>query len=1336
MKNKSRIRIILIALLVIVISLSVGFGTWIISNYINAKPNDPENTVNKVITKYLNGTTTTFDGNIQLPIPKKFNDYLELDPKDVTYFYKPANSSEDYTECIENEKGPQTAGEYLIKVKYKFTDTDIFEVSKLKFTINKRVIDDSNTTIVFDDICTYNSKEQKPTFTATIKFNGKTFKLDETNFETTYSNNINATINAQTVMKSKNENFDGTITKTFKIYPFDISKNKIKVDVFGNYEYTGKTINPDVAIQANLYDDQYVPLTSSDYTVTGSTNASQSASYTITGKGNYTGKYNNTFIINKAKPIISTIPTFTDIYEGAFDDEYPEITNAKATYDNGIPIDGTFEFVGIDGTYEIDGKNYFSSKDGFTTTIGQEKNVFYRFIPSDQNNFEIVEVNLENNSSYLGKILIRSVANSGSTYFGSIEQALAKISSGTINVIASADEGRIIRTNCTIVSGVTLQFLYSSANTIIEDTTNYYPVDTSGTHYNTDDTRKGINFATSAFDKKSDYRKNLIYLSENIELVNKGTIIIGGYISSGGGGISLNCHTWRDYAEIVLDTNSSIVNEENSKLINYGLITQKNNVSCKINFENNSYLQMPFIVIEHRGGSIYYGVYKNMKGSAFNRFFFQNIECSTIFKSGSVFKGYVNLYASDQDNETLISIIGTDNNTLINLSSGSYLEAYYNNTTRINSVSIYGSINLNSMSMTLKLGGLLGSIELATKSVLFPISWYFNVALKTLPTSNSATVTLNQDIKIMPGAKIRVESGVTLIATKIIVYDSFSDASVGNDPYETKYPSGKNMDHGELIVNGILKINSGGSLGGLIQNDKDGAEIQLPSKANTSVSSYELISSSGSSILTSVKWSEYKRSFTIYPYSITGTKKAVSGGVGTYYSRDNSWYSTTLSISYDSCGGTDVPNSENKNIDSAGYSISSDDLPTPTREYYNFAGWFYDNEYSTQAFENDVIFTSVTLYAKWEPINYRINYEAVYANNATANTFDPNNNEYYNVVEKLIFNQATNKQIDANGNVEYELVFIGWYLDKECTNQIDEINSFIGENPTIYALFYPAGTQVLTINYKNAVEELPSKNIFSSDLPINLPDYTNNYNNDTTKEYYFDGWYTTSDYQENSKISNNVLTSSEFNNNTEITVYAKWIRKGKLILKYENYKIETGNYYIKGETFTLPDLNKFTPDTGYVFDGWLPTKGCLINSNNIATADYSESDYEIIISPNALKIIQLSITCTAYVGGRFTQTYFTAQVSITSGYYVEDTTLNLNKTYSKSIKNDSVTISVTENTIIKVVVNSESYFFSSYNIGTPTTKNVTMTNSSSPFEFKINTSGDAISTITWTGKKN
>ena len=1322
MKNKSRIRIILIALLVIVISLSVGFGTWIISNYVNSKPNDPESTANKVITKYLDDTSTTFDGNIQLPIPRKFNNYLELDPKDVTYFYKHANSSEDYTECIENEKGPQNAGEYLIQVKYKFTDTDIFEVSDLKFTINKRTIDDSNTTIAFDDVCTYNSKEQKPTFTATIKFDGKTFILDETNFKTTYSNNINATINAQAVMKSTNDNFDGTITKVFTIYPFDISKNKIKVEVFGNYRYTGKTINPDVAIQANLYDDQYVSLTSSDYTVTGSTNASQSASYTIAGKGNYIGKYNDTFIINKAKPIISTIPTFTAIYEGAFDDGYPEITNARASFNN-APLNGTFEFVRIDGTYYIDGKPYFSNIDGFTATEGQEKNVLYRFVPSDQDNFEIVEVNLEKNSSYLGKILIRSVAYSGSTYFGSIEQALAKISSGTINVIVSIDEGRIIRTNCTVNSGVTLQFLYDKDVTKIVNDDTLYPV------------RKIDNNRTYAIDLPSKYRKSLIYLGENVTLTNNGIMIIGGIISSGNGGGAPNCQTCDSYAEIQLMNSSSII--VNNKMVNYGAIRDKDNEKGNIQFNSSSNLQMPFIVIEHRGGAIYYGVYKDMKGSAFNRFFFQNIMSSTIFKSGAILKGYVDLYASSRDNETLISIIGTDNNTLINLSSGSYLESYYDNKTRINTVSVYGNMNLNSMTMVLELGFPLGSIELATKSVLFPISWYFNVTLKTLPTSDSATVTLNQNIKIMSGAKIRVETGVTLIATKIIVYNSFYDTSVGNGPYETKYPNGKDIDNGELIVNGILKINSGGSLGGLVQNDKNGAEIQLPSNANTSVTSYELLNYTGSNLLTTVTWKEYKLSFTIYPYSINGTKKAVSGGTGTYYSRDNLWYSTSLSISYDSCGGTEVSNSGNISIDSTGYNISSDDLPTPTREHYNFAGWFYDGDYSIQVFENDVIFTSVTLYAKWDPKPYKINYEAVYANNATANTFDSNNNEYYNVAEKLIFNQATNKQIDANGNIEYELVFIGWYLDKECTNQIDEISSFIGENPTIYALFYPAGTQVLKINYENDLEELPSKNIFSADLPITISIYEAEYNKtDNTKEYYFDGWYTTSDYQENSKLDNNILTSDNFNGETEITLYAKWVRKGKLIIKYKNFETETGYYYYLGETFNLPDITKYSPDNGYIFDGWLSLKGCLINSNNTGQADYSEADYEIIISPNALKILKLTIQTTAWVGdGYVVKKYFTAKISLESGNVVENDS-KLNKNYSSSCSNNSIEIDITENTVIIITVDQVKYF-KNYSIGNPdkVSSNITTIYGTSPFKFRIS-STSGMSTISWDGQKN
>ena len=1327
MKNRPKIRIILIALLVIVISLSVGFGTWIISNNINAKPNDPENTVNKVITKYLNGTSTTFDGNIQLPTPKTFNDYLTLNPDDLTYYYKEANSDSDYVECVKDEVGPKNAGEYDIQVKYKFTDDNIFTLSGLKFTINKFTINDSNTTIKFEE-CTYNSLKQTPSFTAKIKLSDKEITLNsKDDFTTTYSNNTDATVSAKAELISKNINFDGQLTKTFTIFPFDISEeNKINVTIIGKYSYTGNTVNPDVEIKANLYDNQYVSLTSSDYTVTGSKYASQSASYTIEGKGNYKGKYNDTFIINKAKPIISTIPTFADIYEGAFDDKYPEITNAKATYGNDTPIDGTFEFVGIDGTYKIDGKNYFSSKDGFTTTDGQEKNVFYKFIPSDQENFEIVEVNLESNKDYIGKIRILSVAYSGSTYFGSIEQALSKISSGTINVIESANEGRIIRTNCTIASGVTLQFLYSGATAIVEDTNNYYP------------TEKTEGEDVYALDNPSTYRKNLIYIGESVILTNNGVIIIGGKISSGGGSHTMNCQTSSFYAEIDLCNQATIINNSGSKFINYGAVRDKTNENGEVIFNSGALLQMPFIVIEHRGGSVFYGVYKNMKGSAFNRFFLQNIMSLTTFKSGSTLKGYVDLYAGSKNNETLISLIGTDNNSLINLSSNSYLEAYYENKTRINTISIYGDMYLNSMSLGLDLGILLGSVELSTKDVLFPISWYFNITFKTLPTSNSATVTLNQDVKIMSGAKIRVESGVTLISTKIIVYDSFSDTSVGNCSYETKYPNGKVMDNGELIVNGILKINSGGSLGGLVQNDKDGAEIQLPKDANTSVVSYELLSSSGKYTSTTVTWKEYKRSFTIYPYTITGEKKIVSGGVGTYYSRDNCWYSTSLSINYDSCGGIDVPNSGNKNIDSTGYTISSDDLPIPTREHYIFAGWFYNNEYSTQVFENDIIFTSVTLYAKWDPNPYKINYEAVYRNNATANTFDPNNNDYYNVEEKLIFNHATNKQIDANGNVEYELVFIGWYLDKECSNQIYEISSFIGENPTIYALFYPAGTEVLKINYKNDVETLPSENIFSSDLPFTITIYEAEYNKtDNTKEYYFDGWYTTSDYQENSKLDNNILTSDNFNGKTEITLYAKWIRKGKLILEYNGIKVDTEKYYYLGQTINLPDTSSFTARDGYIFNGWTAKNGCLINNDNTATADYSEPDCEIVISPKELRIITLEIRCDATAHKLFKEP-FVATVVLTSGSgLISENNINFSNEFTTTIKNATKTFYITENSILTITIPKLTVKYLTFEIGSPnSSSNVTVEGSNSPFKITINNSSAGTANISWTGNRS
>lgn len=1230
MKNKSRIRIILIALLVIVISLSVGFGTWIISNYINTKPNNSENTVNKVITKYLDGTSTTFDGNIQLPIPKKFNNYLELDPKDVTYFYKPANSTEDYTECIENEKGPQNAGEYLIQVRYQFTDTDIFEVSGLKFTIHKRTIDDSNTTIVFDDVCTYNSKEQKPTFTVTIKFDSKTFILDETDFDTTYSKNINATTNAQAEMTSKNVNFDGTFTKTFTINQYDLSKNKDSVDVQLNnsYTYIGTRIDPSFTIKVTFSSNSAVEqLTSGkDYTTTGYTNASTNAPYVITGAGNYKGTLNGTFVINKANPSITTIPTFDAIYEGEFDSGFPTITNGKATL-NGVEVKGTFIFNNVVNTYNITGsdKNYYFDSKGTTTSAGFTNYISYTFIPEDQNNFNSV-------TKSDATILIKSVAFNGSTYYGSIEHALNAVTSGTINVIASIDEGRIIRTNCTIKSGVTLQFLYSGATTIIKDTTNYYP----------SETKKGNR--TYALDNPATYRKNLIYIDENITLTNNGTIIIGGIISSGNGGGAPNCQTCDSYAEIILLEQSSIINNSGSKFINYGAVKDKTNANGEIIFNNGSLSQTPFIVIEHRGGSIFSGIYSNLKGAAFNRFFFQNFVSTTKFNYGSQFIGYANLYASSQDNETLIKVVGASSNYLLEMKANSYFFSKYNNSSKVNTIDIYGDINLNSLNMSV------AGQNISTSSVFFPLSWYFNVSLNVISGSNS-NVTLKQDVKIMPGAIVKINKNVYVTAKNLIVYDTFNDISVGAPIYPTNKPNGK------LIVDGQLTIQSGGSIGGLISTTGSGAQMTIADNASTTATSYEIASKSGSGFLTTVKWNEYKREFTIYQYTQNGVSAyPVAGGTGTMYSKDGGWYSTTISINYDSCGGTNVDSKDNLQINESGFIFTNEYLPTPTRQYYTFAGWYLDSNYNNKIEAGDSVYCSVTLYAKWIPVEYEINYIDKYKDNfASGNTSTSENPNTFNV--------ESNFALVTPINGEY--VFGGWYTDESCSTKVTIIDGSklitlldANNKVSLYALWHPIGTKKYIINYTNSnnnVVCIANDSIIANDnfdwSTVELPDLSIK-DNDFSENLYFGGWYN-NDVQITS-VNESLFVNTPGTDEYVLNLTARWITKNTLILTIPSCNTSYGTiaeinltmYYKPGTSFTIPSLedkgvilNQGT-DKGDILIDWVSNDGSRYKVGDILTLNNQTN-----ITANIQKYLKISVG---------TNDYTTVTITFTAnkGYFV------------------------------------------------------------------------------------
>ena len=130
---------------------------------------------------------------------------------------------------------------------------------------------------------TYNGKEQHPSPVVTLNSNA----LEAgTNYQVTYSEGC-TNVGTYTITVEGIGHYSGTLTKTFKIVPYDISGCDLKVE---NKPYTGDVINVTPTVK-------YGSITlaqgkDKDYTfVTNPTTVKEGGDYmlTVTGKGNYTG---------------------------------------------------------------------------------------------------------------------------------------------------------------------------------------------------------------------------------------------------------------------------------------------------------------------------------------------------------------------------------------------------------------------------------------------------------------------------------------------------------------------------------------------------------------------------------------------------------------------------------------------------------------------------------------------------------------------------------------------------------------------------------------------------------------------------------------------------------------------------------------------------------------------------------------------------------------------------------------------------------------------------------------------------------------------------------------
>lgn len=860
----------------------------------------------------------------------------------------------------------------------------------------------------------------------------------------------------------------------------------------------------------------------------------------------------------------------------------------------------------------------------------------------------------------------KPVAYYDSNYFTTVEAAVNSANAaGSKTVYVIPGTNPTITTSFTINSGITLNLPYS------------------GTTVYTDPTAASTTFVDQ---DNATYMKSKVTVASGVTITNNGTINIGGTIACGGGGAKFAGHTAGDYAQLTM-ANSSKINCENGSRINvYGYITESSphsgdyaentntNTWPQIVVKSGSILNAPFVLHDFRGGSITSALYSDRSSKHvifFNEYEVQNIKPLIQIQYGGQMTVNTWLYASSSAYSSKdIKMIGNSSSHLFQMSSGASMTFKYNYGN--NNASNYANRYKNYMDLRLSGNFTMNALTLSvagtsldTSSYRFALSYLFHIRIL------SGTTSISNMAKMMAGAKLLVSSGATLTLGDMVVYTDYVDPSSDG---HTAYPSAAAA--ASFVNSGTVTATK---LAGRINTSAAGATLTA---STTTITSYEHLNHSGSSLFTSATYTTLEESLQLRLLkngSIANDYTNVGGG--TYHSYQDAasaygWFTGSGKISYNANGSSDTFSDKNITIGSSGYTVTSADLtPTPTRAHYSFTGWYMEDTCVTPA-EGQVLYSSVTLYAGWMATNYSIVYH--FDSNADGTpitgtaTNNPANPTSYNIESSLPLYPASYD----------DFIFDGWYLDSGYNTKVSTITGSLLTGMSapytlnLYGRWYAAGTETYTITYSNSNTDegctcIPSEDILSVNISkLAVPDLSGK-NSDLTYDKYFDGWYLDSTYQTKYTSPSQITGST--------TLYACWRQKNQVTLQMAgNDLLALVRFLPKDATFTIPNVSSYGVEVpeGYEIE-WAIAGGDL-NGETHHTGDsicLSHSWGQTIVVSGS--IVAKTWTCTIKVGTNETGTYSIKRGSST---IVSSTTISAGGTATPTVKTgDVITFTVSAN---------------------------------------------------------
>lgn len=374
-----------------------------------------------------------------------------------------------------------------------------------------------------------------------------------------------------------------------------------------------------------------------------------------------------------------------------------------------------------------------------------------------------------------------------------------------------------IKESHTIKNGDSLKLPYESETTKPSDFTGNSVVDSSEINVNT-------------------YRRTLVEMINGSKLTieSGGSLIVGGVFNTVG--------VTGKYAEIALDSNSSIIC--NGTMEVYGYIKEKassskfssktdgkemneNDLGRYVEFGSTGFLTCPLAIKDASSG----GVMTSLNEAGVcptNEFSIQSIQTYTTFKYGSKAVALARMSAAGQTMEKQCGFIGKDGptnkaeeNCVFYLKSGSSLSMEYvpanPGVTNPAPKADYSKYVLNGQ---ISLGSLYLDVtvtKIDTTKYYFPLSYLMNLYIE-----NGGEFTLDHQLKIYPGSSLNIKKGGKLSLNSDLVVYTCADLANFDSSSSFYYPVAAIGVDGKLVDNGFFVVSSKGHFGGQVTHTNSG----------------------------------------------------------------------------------------------------------------------------------------------------------------------------------------------------------------------------------------------------------------------------------------------------------------------------------------------------------------------------------------------------------------------------------------------------------------------------------------------------------------------------------